>query len=438
MREQPMHAFATPPRRQDPAPVPAPAQPAGAVAAPAPQAPLPARAGARALPLTGVLARAVLQRQEDGPLDATQVARAIRFYTLQPQRYTPEIVAEIQVAVGVEPGGVADEETVQAVAIWQGSDGASSPALAVDGMAGPRSLPRLFAHGLNGPGAGQAFGESAQTDVIDRWPQLTPNERAAGLVKLVNVSLEAAGVPPVTPNPKTMNDAGQFDFETWGMDIGIPALSIAQPTRAQAADVVDTIYHEARHAEQWFRMAQLRAMQGRSAAQIRKEMTIQLTIAQAAFDAPLEAGSMQALVAQGWFDSVYGVDSDHRDRTLKELDAADAALRAARAAYKQHPTPVSDAARGRARARYVKAVAAYKGLPEENDAWATGPMTDPGVTRGAPEPSAGADTPAPATTTPATPITPPAPGETPLPGPTELEPVQAALRELVGVAAEPG
>ncbi len=53
------------------------------------------------------------------------------------------------------------------------------------------------------------------------------------------------------------------------MNIGIEAMEDEQLTRDEAADIVDTIFHEARHAEQWYRMAQMRAGRGRTAAQIR-------------------------------------------------------------------------------------------------------------------------------------------------------------------------
>jgi len=128
-----------------------------------------------------------------------------------------------------------------------------------------------------------------------------------------------------------------------------------------------------------------KAADDRLAARIVAEMEIQPDAAAKAVEAPLPPGSMQALIAQGWYDSVYGAGSAHRDRTLKELEAAGEALEKAEALEKKHPTPANKAARERAKIRDRKATAAYKNLPEENDAWATGPMTGPGVTRGAPD-----------------------------------------------------
>ncbi|MEA2292430.1 MAG: hypothetical protein QOE86_69 [Solirubrobacteraceae bacterium] len=323
----------------------------------------------------------------DDLLDATQVTKAIRFYTAQPDRYPADIMLQIQAAVGAGETGVADEETVQAVARWQAADGSNDPALKVDGMAGPRTLPRMFTSGLNAAGEAAAFGEEAQTGVIDQWQGLTPTERATELVRLVNDHLTTAGVPAVVANPKdTGNDAGAFDFATWQMEIGLPALSQDQLTRDQAADIVDTIYHEARHAEQWFRMAQLRAGQGRTGAQITTELGIPANIAAAAVAAPLDPGSMRALIAQGWYDSVYGSGSDARNRTLQEVEDADTARKAAAKRFKANPTAANQTALNAAVERFHRAHDAYRNLPEENDAWATGPQTGAGVTHGSPPP----------------------------------------------------
>ena len=375
---------------------------------------------------------ALLQRQEAdepaGPLTAGQVTAAIGFYTRRPTQYTADIIREIQGRVGVEQTGVADAATVQAVATFQQTEGTEHPELKVDGMAGPRTLPRMFPTGLKAPGEAQRFGEEAQTEVIDRWHELTPQQRAAELVRLVNLHLEAAGVPAVTPNPiDTGTNLGTFDFTTWAMDIGVEALAIAQPDRAQAADVVDTIYHEARHAEQWFRIAQLRALQrrrGEGAAEdarlgraIAAELQIPRRIADRAVTSPprFALGSMEALVAQGWFDSIYGTGRVRRNQVLAELDRAGAALERAEARFAANPSPANQAALERARARRERALDGHAQLPEENDAFPTGAATGAGVTRGAPPP----------------PAPPPGPDGAAL-GPSQLDGLATALAELTG------
>ena len=387
----------------------------------------------RAAVVSRRVAAGILQRQEDepaGPLNARQVAAAISFYRLQPAKYTFLIVLQLQEAVGVEPTGVVDAATVQAVAVWQQANGTTPPVLKVDGMAGPRTLPRIFEHGLNVEAEGRKFGEQAQGAVIDVWHDLSPEDRARKLVELVNTHLVKAGVPPVGVNPSdTGLDAGTFDSENWQMDVGLKALSIAKPDLKQARAVVDTVYHEARHGEQHFRIAQLRATQLRRAegpaederleTTIAAEVEIPPHVARKAVGEPLPAGSMQALIAQGWFDSIYGPGRAHRERTLKELDAAGEARVKAKERRDENPTPANEAAFERAVVRARKAFAAYRELPEENDAWATGPMTAPGVTKGAPD---------------LPPLPPPTllVGEPPSDVPTQLDAIQADLEQLLG------
>ncbi|HLG11970.1 MAG TPA: hypothetical protein VI876_09440 [Dehalococcoidia bacterium] len=321
-------------------------------------------------------------------LNAAQIADARRYYTSQPARYTPEIISQLRTSLGLAPDGGVDEALVLAVARFQSTDGAGDPALAIDGKAGPRTLPRIFRGGLNVEATGQAFGEDVQSQVIDQWATLaTAEARRDKLVELVNERLTAAGVPAVTTEfDANENNAGSFNFPTWTMRIGRRRLGAESINEADARDTADTVYHEARHTEQWFRMAQLRASQGLTADAIARELGIQPRIATAAAAAPLTPGSMQALIAQGWWDSVYGAGGDQRNAVLREVNAAATARTAAQAAHTANPTPETQAALDQANARFDRAFAAYQNLPEENDAWATGPLAAAGVTSGSPEP----------------------------------------------------
>jgi hypothetical protein len=373
---------------------------------------------------------ALLQRQAaDAPLTDAQVRKAIAFYTAQPDRYTPDIVKQIQAKVGVAETGVPDAAFVQAVAVWQRENGDLHPTLWIDGMAGPRTLPRMFPSGLQSGTEPEDFGKEAQTGVIDRWQQLSVDERIAELIRLVNTHLQNAKVPPVTPNPQDTLNLGVFNFPDWTMIVGRQAMAVEQPDLAQAKDLVDTIYHEARHAEQWFRIAQLRCLQRRRAnpkatddqiaRAVATELGIQKNIAdEAVKPAPFALGSMDALIAQGWFDSVYGSGSTRRDQILTELDRAEKALEAAKKRQADHPSAANQAAVDRAQERQNRAIAGHATLPEEDDAFVAGERAEPGVTSGAP--------PKPA----------PAPGPVPAPAgqgalPTQLDGLQAALEDLV-------
>ena len=392
----------------------------------------------------------LLQREgDDAPLTGAQVNKAIAFYTAQPDRYTPEIINQIQAKVGIAETGVADAALAQAVAVWQRANGDLHPTLWLDGMAGPRTLPRMFPGGLQGGSEPKDFGQEAQTGVIDRWQQLSVDQRIAALIRLVNTHLDHAKVPQVTPNPQDTLDSGAFNFPDWTMIVGKLAMAIEQPDLAQAKDLVDTIYHEARHAEQWFRIAQLRCLQRRrqnakaTDDQIAKAVATELGIPRNIADeavkpAAFTLGSMDALIAQGWFDSVYGGGSARRERILTELDKAEKALDTAQKKEKQHPSPANQLAVERAQERVNRAIDGHATLPEEDDAFVAGERSQPGVTRGAPPkpPPApgggaapgGAPAPAPAPAAPA--AVPAGPGAVPV-LPTKLEALQGALEDLV-------
>ena len=153
--------------------------------------------------------------------------------------------------------------------------------------------------------------------MIDTWSTLaTPEARLKKLVELVNVPLAAHGVPPVTEAFDTdANNSGSFDFPTWRMLVGKTPLSATDLTTAAAKDLTDTIYHEARHTEQWFRMAQLRAGRVCRPAGSPPSSGSRPTSPSSPRRIPLNAKSMQGLIAQGWWDSVYGAGSAPRDAT---------------------------------------------------------------------------------------------------------------------------
>jgi hypothetical protein len=307
----------------------------------------------------------------------------------------------------------------------------------------------MFPSGLQSGSEPEDFGKEAQTGVIDRWQQLSVDQRIAELIRLVNTHLEHAKVPPVTPNPQDTLNAGVFNFPDWTMIVGKQAVAVEQPDLAQAKDLVDTIYHEARHAEQWFRIAQLRCLRRRRrnpkatddqiATAVGLELGIQKNIIdEAVKPAPFALGSMDALIAQGWFDSVYGGGAARRLQILTELDNAEKALDAAQKKQKQHPSPANQLAVDRARERLNRAIAGHATLPEEDDAFVAGERSQPGVTRGAPPkpPPAPGDGAAPG----GVPVPGPAPGgAVPVPAglgampvlPTKLDGLHAALEDLV-------
>lgn len=257
---------------------------------------------------------------------------------------------------------------VQAVASYQMSVG-----LAVDGMAGPRTLPAIFAQGLDTDEHEEDFAEFA-VEQLNQWEDLgSADARAEQLMDKVNELLESSKVPECDSEVKDLPDLlGQFDFETWKIELGKPAFERDVITLEEYADTADTIYHEARHAEQWFSMARMLAGEGKTAAKIAEMMGIPLDIASEAVNLKYAPDSMEALVANGWYESVYGVDAQYRENTLTELENASKELDEAQKALDKNDTPANQKRLQRAQERRQRAYDAYHNLPEETDAHRVG------------------------------------------------------------------
>ena len=86
-------------------------------------------------------------------------------------------------------------------------------------------------------------------------------------------------------------------------------------------------------------------------------------------DAKGDITAMQALIAQGWFDSLHGADSiARRRRNSEELHASFRAREAACDVFKRDPTPENKAKLEKAKARFSKAIDEHDDFPHEFDA----------------------------------------------------------------------
>lgn len=170
---------------------------------------------------------------------------------------------------------------------------------------------------------------------------MAPADRAQAMVNAANVALANDGVPLNTLDPTGANgNAGQFAFRNWNMQVDPTAFddnNIINP--ANAADAANTVYHEARHTEQWYEMARLRAGLGDSPAQIASTMGIPPNVAQQASSNPILQCDATEQRAEQNYESVYGSGAAHRSQVLTQQ-------------------PMNQAQ--------------YCALPEEADAWRTG------------------------------------------------------------------
>ena len=309
----------------------------------------------------------------DDPLTPAQVGKARGFYAGRPDLYTTTIISQIQAEVSVTVTGTVTDEMIQAVARFQRDEGT----LAVDGMAGPRTLPAAFPTGLAADANEEQYAEDVEA-FQGEWATLTtPEARIDKVIEIVNARLTASNVHPVLHEfANTGAATAQFDFTTWKVQIGRSHFEGATISDEQMTSLAGTIYHEARHSEQWYRIAQMLAGKGRTAAQIATETSIEATAVAAAFADPIATGTMESVIAQGWYDSIYGRDAAARNATLDEVLAAKTALEAAILANNTSSTPATQATLTRARARFDIAFKAYKNLPEEADAHRVGDETE--------------------------------------------------------------
>jgi hypothetical protein len=172
---------------------------------------------------------------------------------------------------------------------------------------------------------------------------MSPDDRASAVVAHVNEQLQAVGVPAVGWRFNAAHGTGAvFAFQDWTMELGVEPYSMDVADNAtpdQQAWQVSAVYHEARHAEQWFRMARERIGLGATPEQAAHIMQIPLTVAQWAQLDPITQCDASQYEAEEWYRSVYGDGAAHRHDTLSDVQGH----------YQD-----------------------YRNLPEESDAWRAG------------------------------------------------------------------
>jgi hypothetical protein len=207
----------------------------------------------------------------------------------------------------------------------QGGGGAGSAVMDLQHTAGNKAVGQAIARhrpaqtGLRKPDAIERFVHKA-VGFFNRNPDGRLIEYALYLGADVNTELDKVGVPPVQVRvSKEDNGAsGQFFADSWHMML-YPAAFTRRPgvtkmgdlTPDEAALIAHTVYHEARHAEQHFRIARLDAAEGHAAGD-----ELDAGVAAAAAAAPLTArtGSAQELrEAREWREIESGADQTYRE-----------------------------------------------------------------------------------------------------------------------------
>ena len=253
---------------------------------------------------------------------------------------------------------------------------------------------------------------ASSKEVEKDWAKLTPENRAKKMGGAAASELKKVNVVETGTVLKDLGTtSGELDFTTWNLDLGKGPFSKTSVTKDDMAGMADTVYHEARHAEQWFRMARLVAGQGKDGTAVAKSMYIPKRVADEAVKQKIDPKTtgQEADEAKAWHKSVYGSGAAERNKVLKglgtlskkvkdartKLDAASKKTDEAEKAYKKLAKDAK--AKAEAKAAALKAwqdaykawqlaykawenadkarkenYQKYKNLPEEKDAWAVG------------------------------------------------------------------
>jgi hypothetical protein len=179
------------------------------------------------------------------------------------------------------------------------------------------------------------------------------------LIGKANALLKAMGSYEVKPTYTTTGAAsGVFSRVTWTMEINTTQFSsragitkTSDLTLDEAAEIADTVYHEIRHSEQYFRIARIRAARSRKtgadvAKEIETDMSIPPAVAQAAAAAPMKArNDNRYLIAEAkdWESITIGRHAEYKGIINTWGDEANEARNAANAVDASKLTATRDA-----------------------------------------------------------------------------------------------
>jgi hypothetical protein len=153
----------------------------------------------------------------------------------------------------------------------------------------------VFAYlGLSGlalPSNLEAFASDSKGAAAAIAAMSTFAERAASVRGVVNARLAAAGVPEIVAVVEGGGGNARFFKETWSVTVD-PAFAMQSGPNGPA-ELLATVYHEARHAEQDFLVARHMA-RTKDAPAIAAEHGVPMRVAEAAKASPLPADDPQA------------------------------------------------------------------------------------------------------------------------------------------------
>jgi len=194
----------------------------------------------------------------------------------------------------------------------------------------------------------------------------------------INTQLSAAQVLEcnVVRSPLARGVGGQFNHQEWLIDLNERTLCSPLINSAEASALAETVFHEAKHGEQFFKIARLLAGQGESAEAINARTGINLRAATEAMASPITSGTPEAERPQAFFDSIFDAHRDKRDAIYMRLDYWESRITQVNELWHIAASPEEKAQLlldlQEAKNERRLAETDYKSLPEEVEAWLAG------------------------------------------------------------------
>jgi hypothetical protein len=222
----------------------------------------------------------------------------------------------------------------------------------------------------------ERFTAAAQQAKKD-WTSRSVEDRRQTVESAIQGELAHADVFIPDVKLKKLGYLGVFQSQSWEIELKKETFEKNDISEKEVSELAGTVYHEARHAEQWHKMGRNLASKGKGEAEIASAINIPKFVAadvvSKAAQNPLDA--KQSEQSDAIFESVYGARSAHREQVHKRVKETYDAREKAEKAYKQI------VGRGNAQQMldawlrwertvefFDKALAPYWELPEEKDA----------------------------------------------------------------------
>jgi hypothetical protein len=257
----------------------------------------------------------------------------------------------------------------------------------------------VLSKSLNSP---EVINQFAQDFVSfqNKWSQLNLAQRTSAIAAIVNKTQKSVGVPTgrIEPNSAAQN-AGEFLHTKWLINVNSKLLNSGNVLLPEVAEELAlTLYHEMRHSEQFFRIAQKEALKFndngklKNSAQISLETEIPEVIVNQAVASvqnltPEQKKQLlkELAITDSWYRSLYPktpAEAEVGNKLSSTLASTYKVAIAAQEKYdfaRNHTRQFSwsqinklEAVATEAKKQYEIARAAFiKGLPEEADAEAT-------------------------------------------------------------------